>query len=279
MGFFVQSANPIQEFESGADLRILLVNDDGVHAPGLGVLEEIAKQISDDIWIVAPDVERSGASRALTLTDPIRIRKIEERRFSCSGTPTDCVLLGVLDLIKGKKPDLILSGVNRGQNLAEDVTVSGTVAGAVQGMQMGIPSIALSQSINYHLSEDVRWDVARKTGAMVVKKLLNHKWPETVVLNVNFPPELANDEPIIEATFQGAREEDVNHVDRREDLRGNDYYWLGYNNGLDSPPLGSDLRAIMDGKIAITPLHIDLTSRAVLKELAKEFQYLGHEIE
>ena len=114
-------------------MRILLVNDDGIHAPGLDILEDIARQISDDVWIVAPDIERSGMSRALTLSDPIRVRKISEKRFSCSGTPTDCVLLGVLDLVKGAKPDLILSGVNRGQNLAEDVTVSGTVAGAVQG--------------------------------------------------------------------------------------------------------------------------------------------------
>ena len=139
--------------------------------------------IRDSVWIVAPDIERSGMSRALTLSDPIRVRKISEKRFSCSGTPTDCVLLGVLDLVKGAKPDLILSGVNRGQNLAEDVTVSGTVAGAVQGMQMGIPSMALSQSINYHLGEDVNWDVAKKHGADVVKRLIAHSWPQSVAVS------------------------------------------------------------------------------------------------
>ncbi|MBN8646990.1 MAG: 5'/3'-nucleotidase SurE [Caulobacterales bacterium] len=256
-------------------MRILLVNDDGIHAPGLDILEDIARQISDDVWIVAPDIERSGMSRALTLSDPIRVRKIKEKRFSCSGTPTDCVLLGVLDLVKGKKPDLILSGVNRGQNLAEDVTVSGTVAGAVQGMQMGIPSMALSQSINYHLGEDVNWDVAKKHGADVVKRLIAHSWPQSVVMNVNFPPELKDNTPIIEATFQGMREEDVNHLDRREDLRGNDYYWLGYNNQDFIPPLGSDLRAINEGHISITPLHIDLTSHQVLNALKKEFLFKG----
>ncbi len=256
-------------------MRILLVNDDGIHAPGLEILENIAREISDDIWIVAPDIERSGASRALTLADPIRVRKIADRRFSCSGTPTDCVLLGVLDLVKGAKPDLILSGVNRGQNLAEDVTVSGTVAGAVQGMQMGIPSIALSQSINYHLNEDVKWDVAKSVGAQVVKKLLNHTWPQSVVMNVNFPDALRNNELIIEATAQGAREEDVNHLDRREDLRGNDYYWLGYNSQDFTPPLGTDLRAIIEGHVSITPLHIDLTANRVLDELKKEFLFLG----
>lgn len=256
-------------------MRILLVNDDGIHAPGLEILENIAKSISDDVWIVAPDVERSGASRALTLSDPIRVRKIKERHFSCSGTPTDCVILGVLDLVEGKKPDLILSGVNRGQNLAEDVTVSGTVAGAVQGMQMGIPSIAISQSINYHLGEDVRWDVSKKHGAEVVKKLLKHTWPPSVIMNLNFPDSLKNDELIIEATYQGAREEDVNHLDRRADPRGNDYYWLGYNNQNFTPPLGSDLRAITEGHVSITPLHIDLTERDVLNQLKKEFLFQG----
>jgi 5'-nucleotidase len=252
-----------------------LVNDDGINAPGLDILEEIAQKFTQDVWIVAPDIERSGASRALTLSDPIRVRQIAEKRFSCSGTPTDCVLLGVLDLVKGKKPDLILSGVNRGQNLAEDVTVSGTVAGAVQGMQMGIPSIALSQSINYHLGEDVCWDIAQKHGHEVIAKLLNHTWPQSVVMNVNFPAELKNNEAIIEATFQGMREEDVNHLDRRADPRGNDYYWLGYNNQDFTPPFGSDLRAINEGHISITPLHIDLTSHQVLNELKKEFLFTG----
>lgn len=256
-------------------MRILLTNDDGITAPGLEILEAIAREISDDIWIVAPDIERSGASRALTLVDPIRVRKLGEKRYSCSGTPTDCVILGVLDIVKGAKPDLILSGVNRGQNVAEDVTVSGTVAGATQGMQMGIPSIALSQSINYHLGEEVKWEVARKHGAEVVKRLLVHKWPEDVVMNVNFPDAIKGDTAITEATFQGSREEDVNHVDRREDLRGNDYYWLGYNSQLHTPPYGSDLHAVQEGRISVTPLHIDLTSHKVLRELAKEFEYLG----
>ena len=257
-------------------MRILLVNDDGINAPGIGVLEQIARSLSDDIWVVAPDIERSGASRALTLSDPIRIRKIDERHYSCSGTPTDCVLLGVLDIIKGAKPDLILSGVNNGHNLAEDVTVSGTVAGAMQGMQMGIKSIALSQTVDYENGRIANWDIAKATGATVVKKLLEYDWRESVVMNVNFPEALQNGELIIEATHQGARDEDVNHVDRRADLRGNDYYWLGYNNQTLTPEDGSDLRAIMDGKVSVTPLHIDLTSNKVLKQMTERFTYKGN---
>ena len=127
-------------------MRLLLTNDDGIHAEGLASLENIAKALSDDIWICAPEYEQSGASRALTLSDPVRVRKLDARRFATSGTPTDCVMLAISELMEGAKPDLVLSGVNRGANLAEDVTLSGTVAGAIEGMAMGIPSIALSQT-------------------------------------------------------------------------------------------------------------------------------------
>src|SRR3954464_11084181 len=111
-------------------MRILLTNDDGIHAPGLAALENIARQLSDDVWVCAPEYEQSGASRALTLAEPIRVRTLDDRHFATTGTPTDCVMMGVTELVKGRKPDLVLSGVNRGANLAEDVTMSGTVAGA-----------------------------------------------------------------------------------------------------------------------------------------------------
>ncbi|MET0274650.1 MAG: 5'/3'-nucleotidase SurE, partial [Phenylobacterium sp.] len=128
-------------------MRILLTNDDGIHAPGLVALEAIARALSDDIWVVAPEWEQSGASRALTLAEPLRVRPIGERRFAVSGTPTDCVMLGINDLVQGARPDLVLSGVNRGANLAEDVTMSGTVAGAIEAMAMGVPGIALSDDV------------------------------------------------------------------------------------------------------------------------------------
>ncbi|OYW25779.1 MAG: 5'/3'-nucleotidase SurE, partial [Caulobacter sp. 12-67-6] len=130
-------------------MRILLTNDDGIHAPGLVALEKIARALSDDVWICAPEYEQSGASRALTLSDPLRVRRLDDRRFAVEGTPTDCVMMAVQQLIEGPAPDLVLSGVNRGQNLAEDVTLSGTVAGAIEGMALGIRSIALSQAMNY----------------------------------------------------------------------------------------------------------------------------------
>src|SRR5579871_4939008 len=136
-------------------MRILLTNDDGIHAEGLAVLERIAARLADDVWVAAPEYEQSGASRALTLSEPLRVRKLGERRFAISGTPTDCVMLAIEELLKDQRPGLVLSGVNRGHNAAEDVTMSGTVAGAIQGMALGVPSIALSQALGVFHDEAV----------------------------------------------------------------------------------------------------------------------------
>src|SRR5690606_33150073 len=127
-------------------MRILLTNDDGIHAPGFQVLEEIARQLSDDLWVVAPLEEQSGAGHSLSLSHPVRMQQFGERRFGVRGTPTDCVMMALGRIIEGPKPDLILSGVNRGANLAEDVTYSGTVSAAMEGTLAGIPSVALSQA-------------------------------------------------------------------------------------------------------------------------------------
>jgi 5'-nucleotidase len=126
-------------------MRILVTNDDGIHAPGLDVAEKIARALSDDVWVIAPESEQSGASHSLTLSMPLRLRPISERCYAVSGTPTDCVMMGCLQVMKDKQPDLILSGVNWGSNLADDVTYSGTIAGAMEGCALGIPSVALTR--------------------------------------------------------------------------------------------------------------------------------------
>src|SRR5689334_17943400 len=166
-------------------LRILLTNDDGIHADGLAALERIAAKLSDDVWVVAPEYEQSGASRALTLADPIRVRELSERRFATTGTPTDCVMLAFNELVPGKRPDLVLSGVNRGANLAEDVTLSGTVAGAIEGMALGIPSIALSQMGFYEPGNS--FEPAETFGPGVIKRLVEIGWPSDVVPTITFP--------------------------------------------------------------------------------------------
>src|ERR1700736_705415 len=145
-------------------MRILLTNDDGIFAPGLDVLEKIARVLSDDVWVVAPETDQSGVSHSLSLNDPLRLREIDARRFAVKGTPTDCVIMGVRHIVEDGAPDLVLSGVNRGQNVAEDVTYSGTIAGAIEGTILGIPSIALSQAYGLETRQSPHWETALRHG-------------------------------------------------------------------------------------------------------------------
>ncbi len=195
-----------------ADLRharILVTNDDGIHAPGLKVLEKIARALSDDVWVVAPEAEHSGASHALTLRRPLQIHKLGPKRFATSGTPTDCVLLAINHLVEGKRPDLVLSGVNRGANLGEDVLYSGTVAAAMEASMLGIPAIAMSQ---VRIGETLHWKTAEKFGPEIVRKLVALEWPDDLLMNVNFPPILAEKVTGIAVGAQGRRKSDVQVV-------------------------------------------------------------------
>lgn len=249
-------------------MRILCTNDDGIHATGLGICEKIARAFTDDVWVIAPETEQSGASRALTLTAPIRVRQAGPKRFAVSGTPTDCVLLGIDQLMDGGRPDLVLSGVNRGSNIADDVTFSGTIAGAMQGMQLGIRAIALSQARGFRGEEaKIPWETAETFGPGVVGKVLEHGWPKDVLININFPDLLPEDVKEVEVTHQGRRDEAQVYADKRTDPRGVTYFWFGFRGAKSNPPAGSDLRAIYDGKISVTPLHIDLTHMPTLHDL------------
>ena len=253
-------------------MRILCTNDDGIHAEGLACLERIARALTDDVWVVAPEIEQSGASRALTLSIPLRVRKLDDRRFAVAGTPTDCVELAVQELIEGAKPDLVLSGVNRGQNIAEDVTLSGTVAGAIQGMALGVPSIALSQSMMvYRDDHRAPFEIAREYGPDLIRQLLDGGWPKDVVININFPDPKSGKVGGIEVTRQGFRDNFNIHFERRTDLRGGDYYWMGFHKEAAGTPEGTDIRTVYDGKISITPLHIDLTHERALADLKRKF--------
>lgn len=244
---------------TGRSMRILCTNDDGIHAEGLAVLERIAAHFSEDVWVIAPESEQSGASRSLTLSAPIRVRKDGPKRFALSGTPTDCVLIGVQNLIPGPAPDLVLSGVNRGQNLAEDVTYSGTIAGALQGMQLGIASLAFSQAKGFRAAGSIAWETAEAFGPGILQRLLEIGWPADVVMNVNFPDRDPADVRAVEVTEQGLRDHHIAFAEMRTDLRGQDYYWIGFKGTLSDPPEGTDLRAIYEGRISVTPLHTGLT--------------------
>ena len=248
--------------------RILVTNDDGINAPGLEILEEVAASLSDDVWTVAPENEQSGASHSLTLSEPLRARQITERRFAVRGTPTDCVMMGVRHLLDGDRPDLVLSGVNRGQNLAEDVNYSGTVAGAAEGTTLGIPSIALSQAFNIHNPGEPAFDTARKNAGWVIRDLLEAGWAPGILLNVNFPDLPDSDDLEIAVTKQGRRDQSANIIEERRDPRGISYYWIGFRRERPSTPAGSDLKSIYDGKISVTPLHLDRTHEASRHALA-----------
>ncbi len=253
-------------------MRILLTNDDGVNAAGLSALEQIAAVLSDDVWVAAPEVEQSGASRALTLSQPLRVRRLGDKRFAVDGTPTDCVLLAVQEIMGGARPDLVLSGVNRGQNLAEDVTLSGTVAGAIEGMALGIPSIALSQSLTlFHDEVNANYETAIAHAPGIIRRLLAAGWPDGVIINLNFPPAPPDAVQGIEVTRQGFRDEFMRHVEKRTDLRGRDYYWMGFRAQPSKPSQGTDLLAIYEGRISITPLHIDLTHAKTVDALKAAF--------
>ena len=176
-------------------------------------------------------------------------------------------MMAVAKLLPGKKPDLVLSGVNNGQNLAEDVTFSGTIAAALQGMTLGIPSIALSLS---RFSRDsARWATPEKHGSDLVKRLLDTGWPSDVVINVNFPDRDPDDVAGVETTVQGHRDAFQLYTEERTDLRGGVYYWFGFSGKLSDPPVGTDLRAIYDGRISVTPLHLALTHGQTRASLAR----------
>jgi 5'-nucleotidase len=239
-------------------VRVLVTNDDGIHAEGLATLERIAAKLSDEVWVCAPEYEQSGASRALTLAEPIRVRKLSERKFATTGTPTDCVMLAIRELMEGKGPDLVLSGVNRGANVAEDVTMSGTVAGAIEGMAMGTPSIALSQTMGPQPREPL-YEVAETFAPGIIQRLVEVGWPADVVLNLNFPQRPLSEIGEVEVTRQGFRDVQVRMAEKRTDLRGRDYYWIGFRQERSKPAEGTDLRALYEGRISVTPLHIDLT--------------------
>lgn len=251
-------------------MRILVTNDDGIFAPGLKVLEEIAAEFSDDIWVCAPHEEQSGAGHSLTLNAPVRLHRHGDRRFSVTGTPTDSVTLG-LRKVMDSPPDVILSGVNRGANLGDDITYSGTVSAAIEGALAGIRSIALSQVIRRG-AEHEQFDATRKWGAKAIAPLLDAPLPSRTLVNVNFPPLPAEEIAGIRAVRQGFHDYSRGSVVEGRDPRGLPYFWFGLHAIEHTLDHGTDLEAIDEGFVSVTPLQLDLTHHTSLEALAGRYK-------
>lgn len=252
-----------------SDHRVLLVNDDGIDGYGLKLLEELVRTFTDDIWVVAPDEERSGASHSLSLTLPLRVRKQGDRHFAVKGTPTDCALLAVWELMEDQRPTVLLSGINRGANLAEDITYSGTVAAAIEGALLGIRSIALSQV--FTAGGEPYWETARQFALPAIKKLLTCDWEPGSFVSVNFPdapPEAVTGTRI---TTQGQRLPGSFRPMKRIDGRNVPYYWIKSAYSVGTLEAETDLSAIAGNAVSITPLQLDMTAHSFRHYLGQAF--------
>ncbi|MGF1447059.1 MAG: 5'/3'-nucleotidase SurE [Pikeienuella sp.] len=251
-------------------MRILITNDDGIVAPGLAVAEAIAAELGGpeaEIWVVAPDNERSGVSHAISYVNPTRITKIAERRFSVDGYPADCALVALHGLLKETPPDLVLSGVNRGHNVAEDVVYSGTVGGAMEAAMAGCRTVALSQF--YTRAEGApadMWAPARALGADAVRRVLAMPWAPGVFYNVNFPavePGLVQGMAVCP---QGLRTGSTFEVVPYVAPNGREFQFFRHKTANETAPDGSDARMLIEGWVTITPLRPQLTAQDLLAE-------------
>ncbi len=251
------------------ECRILVSNDDGIDSPGIRVLERIARGLSDDVWVVAPEYEQSGASHSLTTRRPLRLIERAPRRYAVDGTPTDCVLLAVKRLLRERLPDLVLSGVNGGSNVGEDMTYSGTVAAAMEATLLGIPAMALSQ--DYSDREHPPWETAAAFGPDAVRRLLRLPWPAHTLYNINFPALMPAEIKGFAAVQQGRRALADNLTDGI-DPRGRPYYWIGPTRETGRAEPGTDVAALAEGWVSITPVYLNLTNTAALAALQKVFE-------
>jgi 5'-nucleotidase len=250
-----------------ARCRILLSNDDGIGAHGLAVLERIARALSDDVWVVAPVTEQSGTGHSLTLHAPLRPVQVGDRRYTVSGTPTDCVMVAINHIMRDHPPDLVLSGINMGANLGEDVHYSGTVAAALEGALLGVPAVALSQV--FADAGAIPWQTPERFAPDLIRRICTAGWPTNVVINVNFPDRPPEQVAGTMAAQQGKHKIGDDLI-MRADPRGRPYLWIGPRRKADASAAGTDLKAVDDGYIAVTPLNVDLThdpTMGVLRDL------------
>lgn len=249
--------------------RILISNDDGIHAHGIQVLEKIARTLTDDVWVVAPEAEQSAASHSLTIHRPLRLKQVGEKRYTVDGTPTDCVLLAINHVFKDDaKPTLVLSGINQGSNIGEDVTYSGTIAAAMEATLLGVPAIALSA--HFERRDAIPWETAERWGPEVIRKAVTVAWPKNVLLNVNFPAVAPDAVTGIHVVRHGKRKIG-DELMERVDPRGRPYIWIGALRGESEVAPDTDIHTVFNGGISVTPLFLDLTHNPTLQTLKQAF--------
>lgn len=245
--------------------RVLLTNDDGVDAPGLQVLQEVAAELAREVWVVAPQHDQSGTSHSLSLHNALRVHEVGERRFAVSGTPGDSVAMALRHVMAGNPPDVILSGINKGANLGRETVFSGTVGAAMTGMLMGVPSFALSQAFTDRAN--VPWGTGRALAAGVIRRFAGLEWGASVCLNINFPacaPEAAGE---VTLTEQGLGALNDIGVVSGSDPRGVGYHWLQLKRGQHEDTPDSETTAIRAGRISVTPLRFERTHDETLARL------------
>lgn len=254
-------------------MRILVTNDDGIHAKGLEVLTTIARGISPDVWTVAPETNQSGTAHSMTLHEPLRLRQVDARTFATAGTPTDCVIMAVRHIMKDQPPDLVLSGINHGSNLAEDITYSGTVAAAMEGTLLGIRSIALSLMLGFEEGDRKPiWDTPLVHAPKLINALLKGPWAPGRLMNVNFPGVEPDEIAGVTVTRQGIRDQASLHIDSRTDPWGTPYFWFGFERRRSTLVEGSDLAAMAAKKISVTPLSVDMTDASAVVALSEHLK-------
>lgn len=242
--------------------RILLVNDDGIDGPGMQLLARLISNVCDDVWIIAPDEERSGAAHSLSIAVPVRARQLDDKRYAVKGTPTDCIILAYHELMRDCRPTLVLSGINRGANLGDDVTYSGTTSAALEATLLGIKSVAISQI--YAFGNWPQWATAERYTVPVLEALLAGDWPTGMYYNVNFPDCPPEGVTGVRATSQGKRPPGAFLPERGVDGRKLPYYWITLLHERGDNPDDADLEAVEAGAVSITPLHADMTCRHAL---------------
>ncbi len=254
-----------------SEARIMISNDDSIHAEGIKVLEEIALTITPNVWVVAPETQQSAAGHSLTIHSPLRMKEYDTRHFSVYGTPTDSVLVGVQKIMKDVRPHLVLSGINHGQNTADDVTYSGTIAAAIEATLMAIPAIALSQDFD-ETGGKPDWSIAREYLPRILKAFEGKSWDDNLLMSVNFPLRMPGVTPEIRPVPQGHYSMEKQDMDYRIDPRGRPYFWIGPPPARDEDDQTLDMGALAAGHVTVTPLSLNLTHYPTLVELGKVFK-------